>query len=299
MSPAEALGRDEAVDAVADFVANRAHAFERLVRGILERPVLAPRARHDGAGFTAAHRNQPVDAIGPAREAVAIYRKRSTGYPMHERYHALMVLEMIGQDAAQLQEVAEWYREFVADLRRTLGPDDPFLARVLLGFAFLYMKQETVQAAAQAEPLPSADQAAGPKPATDRLEHVSGAPAAPRVAADSGMTLERANQPTNPEAEDELLVPRVWEPALQKYAAVTRLTVALYNARRELEGADWDVALTASFGPNNEQVTLRAGDVLVSWVAHDHLHLRQFNELLFAWNQHQAQPYQVDYAGGW
>jgi hypothetical protein len=29
---------------------------------------------------------------------------------------------------------------------------------------------------------------------------------------------------------------------------------------RGLEGANWDTALTASFGPQNEQVTLRAGD---------------------------------------
>jgi len=68
---------------------------------------------------------------------------------------------------------------------------------------------------------------------------------------------------------------------------------------RGLAGANWETALTASFGPDNEQVTLRAGDVLVSWVAHDHLHLRQFNELLFAYNQRQARPYSVDYAGGW
>jgi hypothetical protein len=66
-----------------------------------------------------------------------------------------------------------------------------------------------------------------------------------------------------------------------------------------LRSPDWDVATQASFGPEAEVLVLRAGDVLTSWVAHDFLHLRQVNELLYAWNERQAAPYSVQYAGGW
>jgi hypothetical protein len=45
--------------------------------------------------------------------------------------------------------------------------------------------------------------------------------------------------------------------------------------------------------------SLRAGDLLTSWVAHDLLHLRQLNELHFYYQRNLAQPYSVDYAGDW
>jgi hypothetical protein len=45
--------------------------------------------------------------------------------------------------------------------------------------------------------------------------------------------------------------------------------------------------------------TLRAGDLLVSWLAHDILHLRQLAELHYHYITHLAQPYEVDYAGEW
>jgi hypothetical protein len=66
-----------------------------------------------------------------------------------------------------------------------------------------------------------------------------------------------------------------------------------------LASPNWEVKSTMYFGPAHEEVTLSAGDVLVSWVAHDYLHIRQMNELLFAWNEKQAAPYSVQYAGGW
>jgi hypothetical protein len=59
------------------------------------------------------------------------------------------------------------------------------------------------------------------------------------------------------------------------------------------EGANWDTE-TAS-----EWRTLQAGEVLVSWVEHDFLHMRQMIEVLYAWNEDQAKPYSVQYAGGW
>lgn len=67
---------------------------------------------------------------------------------------------------------------------------------------------------------------------------------------------------------------------------------------KSLESPDWGVVSRASFGPN-EILELSAGDVLFSWVAHDHLHMRQMNELLYAWNEAQASPCSVQYAGGW
>lgn len=92
--------------------------------------------------------------------------------------------------------------------------------------------------------------------------------------------------------------------------------VSVENCRRGLEGflaerdvsiawltalaaPDWDITAEASFGPDTEVMVFSAGDVLVSWIAHDFLHIRQINELLYAWNGNQASPYSVQYAGGW
>ena len=59
-----------------------------------------------------------------------------------------------------------------------------------------------------------------------------------------------------------------------------------------LTAPDWARSHTVS--PTR---TLRAGDLLVSWLAHDMLHLRQLAELHFQYTAHLAQPYGVDYAG--
>ncbi|MBW7883764.1 MAG: DinB family protein [Caldilineaceae bacterium] len=45
--------------------------------------------------------------------------------------------------------------------------------------------------------------------------------------------------------------------------------------------------------------TMRAGDLLAAWVAHDCLHIRQLNELLYLYNAQKAKPYAVEYAGDW
>jgi hypothetical protein len=44
---------------------------------------------------------------------------------------------------------------------------------------------------------------------------------------------------------------------------------------------------------------LRAGDLLVSWVAHDYLAMRQLVELRYRYNIVQSRPYSVEYAGDW
>jgi hypothetical protein len=100
-----------------------------------------------------------------------------------------------------------------------------------------------------------------------------------------------------------------WEAFNQPWVAVADYHQALagFIAERQasiawlrtLETPDWNVTAQMTFGPSNTMMALSAGDVLVSWVEHDYLHIRQINELLHAWNSRQAAPYSVDYAGGW
>ena len=44
---------------------------------------------------------------------------------------------------------------------------------------------------------------------------------------------------------------------------------------------------------------LKAGHLLAAWAAHDLLHLRQLNELLYAYGQTRTAPYSPMYAGEW
>lgn len=44
---------------------------------------------------------------------------------------------------------------------------------------------------------------------------------------------------------------------------------------------------------------MRVGDLLVSWGAHDLLHLRQLTRLQFEWLERVASPYSIRYAGSW
>ncbi|RLD00714.1 MAG: DinB family protein [Chloroflexi bacterium] len=60
-----------------------------------------------------------------------------------------------------------------------------------------------------------------------------------------------------------------------------------------LENPDWETSYEAPLG------VITAGDIFVSWVAHDLLHLRQLVELLRLYLEEQAKPYQMDYAGRW
>lgn len=62
---------------------------------------------------------------------------------------------------------------------------------------------------------------------------------------------------------------------------------------RSLNGQDWNAAYV---GPGGK---LSAGDLLGSWAAHDLLHLRQLNELRYAYLTQAAAPYSVNYAGEW
>jgi hypothetical protein len=60
-----------------------------------------------------------------------------------------------------------------------------------------------------------------------------------------------------------------------------------------LENPDWEISYEAPFGE------IRAGDMFVSWVTHDLLHMRQLVELQRFYLEEQAKPYLLDYAGEW
>jgi hypothetical protein len=61
----------------------------------------------------------------------------------------------------------------------------------------------------------------------------------------------------------------------------------------ELGEVAWTVGYQAPFG------WIRAGDILVAWVAHDVLHMRQLVELKWAYLVQAVEPYGVRYAGTW
>lgn len=60
-----------------------------------------------------------------------------------------------------------------------------------------------------------------------------------------------------------------------------------------LTDPDWESHAALPWG------TLTAGDMLVSWIAHDLLHIRQLVELRYALNKHANSPYSPEYAGKW
>jgi hypothetical protein len=63
---------------------------------------------------------------------------------------------------------------------------------------------------------------------------------------------------------------------------------------RDLDEPDWDrVHEHPDLGP------LRAGDLMLSWAAHDALHLRQLAQRLFQLAQRDAAGYSPAYAGDW
>lgn len=101
-----------------------------------------------------------------------------------------------------------------------------------------------------------------------------------------------------------------WPPLDTQAAVVTRAyqerdlvecLERLAEARREssewlrgLSAPDWDhVHEHPALGP------LCAGDVMLSWAAHDALHLRQLAQRLFQLAQRDAPAYSATYAGDW
>jgi hypothetical protein len=60
-----------------------------------------------------------------------------------------------------------------------------------------------------------------------------------------------------------------------------------------LDNPKWNTAYEAPFGE------IRAGDIFVSWVSHDLLHIRQLVELQRFYLERQAKPFSMEYAGEW
>lgn len=60
-----------------------------------------------------------------------------------------------------------------------------------------------------------------------------------------------------------------------------------------LSDRDWETTYTSQFG------SMRAGDMLASWVAHDNLHIRQLVELRRMRIENITKPYKIEYAGDW
>jgi DinB superfamily len=46
-------------------------------------------------------------------------------------------------------------------------------------------------------------------------------------------------------------------------------------------------------------VSLRAGDLLASWMVHDLLHIRQLTRLHYQWLEQEVKPFAIKYAGDW
>ena len=63
---------------------------------------------------------------------------------------------------------------------------------------------------------------------------------------------------------------------------------------KTLADPNWESAAVSPWG-----FTMRAGDMLASWLAHDLLHIRQLVELQRAWDERQLAPYRMEYAGDW
>jgi hypothetical protein len=61
-----------------------------------------------------------------------------------------------------------------------------------------------------------------------------------------------------------------------------------------LQNPDWELAFDhPEYGP------LSAGLLMVSWAAHDQLHLRQIAKRMFEMNQRDGAPFSTKYAGDW
>jgi hypothetical protein len=110
--------------------------------------------------------------------------------------------------------------------------------------------------------------------------------------------LSAPRQPGAEHGQDEYVSVESYVQALEGFVVEREASLAWLAG---LESPDWDTTApdwpaASSFFPAG---TISAGDVLVSWIEHDYLHLRQMIELQHAWNVKQAAPYSLDYAGGW
>jgi hypothetical protein len=105
----------------------------------------------------------------------------------------------------------------------------------------------------------------------------------------------------HPEAEWPSIDPRGWVTTRQYNERNLSETLDSFLAEREkslswlrgLSSPDWEAEYTAPFG------SIKAGDMLSAWAAHDILHTRQLVELRYSRLLNLAAPYGVRYAGEW
>ena len=84
---------------------------------------------------------------------------------------------------------------------------------------------------------------------------------------------------------------RAWPEAVAAFVQERQASLAWLN---NLSNPNWDSTHThPRFG------SATAGDMLSAWAAHDHLHIRQLNELHWQWYARTAPAGALDYAGGW
>lgn len=62
---------------------------------------------------------------------------------------------------------------------------------------------------------------------------------------------------------------------------------------RGLSDTDWEIEYTSQLG------SMKAGEMLACWVAHDNLNLRQLVELRRSLIESITRPYDIQYAGDW
>jgi hypothetical protein len=80
-------------------------------------------------------------------------------------------------------------------------------------------------------------------------------------------------------------------PSLERFLAERQRSLEWLGT---LSDPDWSASYNhPAFG------TLRAGDLMASWVAHDHLHMRQALGLMQGSLCAAVEPYSTDYAGTW
>lgn len=78
---------------------------------------------------------------------------------------------------------------------------------------------------------------------------------------------------------------------LQKFLAEREKSIAWLKT---IENPAWE-----NSHRHNEQLTLAAGDLLASWLAHDYLHIKQIVRLQYDYVNFIAGNYNTDYAGEW
>ena len=109
------------------------------------------------------------------------------------------------------------------------------------------------------------------------------------------MILEKSEKPWPPIDPVEWVIEGQYNEQ-DLYESLTRY-MTLRNANLDwldsVKNPDWDTVFEAPFGE------IKAGDMFVSWVTHDLMHLRQLVELQRLYLEERAKPFRLDYAGDW